>query len=84
MSRYSSLDHRTNTHLPESYWAGHQLCFIVHDIMTQLLVSGRRASAFHVEFARRDEAEIATLEATDNIFDWLEKYRSFEERMLFL
>jgi hypothetical protein len=55
MSRFSSLDGRKRTHLPEEYWPCHELCFKVHNVMTQLLVSGERARAFYVSFDLPDE-----------------------------
>lgn len=82
MSRYSSFKGRANTHLPDNYWLAHELCFAVHDIMVQLLVSGRRACAFSVEFELRDEADRAAFEA--DIFEWLDKFRGIEERVAVL
>lgn len=78
VSHYSSLKGRTKTHLPSDYWAGHELCFIAHDIMVQLLVSGQRARAFQTEFELHSEAERATFEA--DIFEWLDKYGGIQER----
>ncbi len=78
MSRYSSLDGRIRTLLPDKYWPGHELCFTVHDIMTQLLGSGQQASAFQVEFELHDEADSAAFKA--DVFEWLEKRWGIEER----
>lgn len=55
MSRFSSLTSRTGTFLPEEFWPSHQLCFTIHDVMTQLLVSGERAKAFFVRFDLSDK-----------------------------
>jgi hypothetical protein len=82
MSRYSSIDRRVNTHLPKKYWPGHELCFTVHDIMTNLLVSGQRARVFFVEFELRDEADLAAFEA--DVFEWLDNHRGIEERAALL
>lgn len=82
ITHYSSIDGRVNTHLPEKYWPAHELCFMVHDIMTNLLVSGRRARAFYVEFELRDVADIAAFKA--DVFDWLENRRWIEERAALL
>jgi hypothetical protein len=81
-SQYSSLKGRPNTQLPESYWLGHELCFAVHDIMLQLLVSGRRARVFKVEFELPTEAEQAAFKA--DVFEWLDKYRGIKERAAIL
>ncbi len=77
---YSSITDRINTRLPSSYWAAHQLCFFVHDVMAQLLVSGRRASAFKVNIKFRDKADRLAFEKADNVFVWLEQSRRVEER----
>jgi hypothetical protein len=80
MSRFSSLDDRKGTHLPEKYWPSHELCFRVHDVMTQLLVSGQRARAFYVSFDLPDEATKREFESASDIFEWLEKHRPPEDR----
>ena len=54
------------------------MCFAVHNIMTQLLVSGRRAGAFQVEFELHDDADRAAFES--DVFEWLDKRRGIEER----
>jgi hypothetical protein len=80
MSRFSSLDGRKGTHLPKEFWPSHELCFMVHDVMTQLLVSGLRARAFHVSFDLPDDAAKRELENASDIFEWLEKHRTPEDR----
>lgn len=62
----------------------HQLCFIVHDVMTQLLVSGEKASAFSMTFNFRDEEDRAAFEKADDIFVWLEQSRRVDEQAAFL
>jgi hypothetical protein len=84
MRRYSSLTRRTNTHLPAAFRAAHQLCFIVHDVMTHLLVSGERASAFTTAFEFRDEADRLAFEEADDVFVWLEQSRRVDERITLL
>jgi len=80
MPKYSSLTGKANTRLPESYQASHQLCFTVHDIMVQLLVSGQQASVFNIGIKFRDEADRLALEQADDIFAWLEQSCRAEER----
>ena len=80
MSRFTSLDGRKGTHLPEQYWPGHELSFKVHDVMTQLLASGLRAQAFHVPFDLPDEAARREFESASDIFEWLDKHRAPEDR----
>jgi hypothetical protein len=80
MRQFSALKDRVNTHLPSNYWQAHQLCFTLHDVMTQLLVSGETASAFKINFEFRDEADRAAFENSGDIFTWLEQSRRVEER----
>jgi hypothetical protein len=84
MLQFSSLTDRVKTHLPESYWTAHELCFAVHDVMTQLLVSGEKASAFSMSFEFRDKADRAAFEKADDIFVWLEQSRRVDEQAAFL
>jgi hypothetical protein len=84
MRQYSSLANRTNTHLPASHRAAHQLCFTVHDVMTQLLVSGLNASAFVMPIDFRDEADRLAFEEADDVFVWLEQSRRVDERVALL
>jgi hypothetical protein len=52
--------------------------------MTQLLVSGLRASAFTTAFEFRDAADHLAFEEADNVFDWLEQTRRTDERVTVL
>jgi hypothetical protein len=79
MLRYTSLECRTGTHLPENHWAAHELCFKIHDVMTQLLVSGESASAFRSTVTFHDEADRLAFERAGDIFEWLGQSRSIEE-----
>jgi hypothetical protein len=80
---YSSLKGRKNTHLPDQHHLAHDLCSVLHDVMTQLLVSGHKASAFTVTVAFRDDADQKAFEEGD-IFDWLEASRRVDERIAIL
>ena len=70
--------------LPRVHFLAHDLCFAVHDILTQFLVSGEAGGIFEgrIEFSGKDEA--ASFEATDDIFDWLENSGRFEDRAVIL
>ena len=84
MLQFSSFMDRRNTHLPESYWTAHQLCFIIHDVMTQALVSGEKCSVFRTTFKFRDDADHAAFEKADDVFVWLEQSRRVDERAALL
>jgi hypothetical protein len=81
MKIHSSLNGRLNTHLPDEHKTAHELCFKMHDVMAQLLLSGRRAKAFHIQFEFRDQDDKLSFEQTDNIFLWLEQTRRDDERV---
>ena len=46
ISKYPSLDRRKNTRLPEAHFPAHELCFTIHDIMVQIIFSGRHSQLF--------------------------------------
>jgi hypothetical protein len=81
--QYSSLKNRTNTRLPDQHHLAHDLCFVLHDVMTQLLVSGHKASAFTVTVKFRDDTDRKAFEEQD-IFDWLAATRRADERVAIL
>ena len=71
----SSLHKRKSTHLPVQFHVGHELCFKVHDVLTQALVSGAQAKAFFVSLPFRDDEDLASFEAADDVFAWLDVNR---------
>jgi hypothetical protein len=77
--RFPSIETRSGTFLPERYWPGHELCFFVHDIMGQMLAAGQRASAFQVEFPLSED-EVETFKQAEDVFLWLDRYRTPEAR----
>jgi len=78
--KFPSIESRTGTFLPTKYWLAHEFCFFLHDVMARLLVSGERASIFTVPFTLKNEDEAEALEKADDIFDWIEQYRSPQEK----
>jgi hypothetical protein len=84
MRKYSSLAQRKNTHLPQKFHAGHDLCFMIHDVLTQMLVSGIKASIFNINISFRNSDDLAEFKRSNDIFEWLEKTRRVEDRANFL
>lgn len=41
--------------LQEKYQSAHDLCFMLHDIMTQIIVSGEKADAFTAQIKLSEE-----------------------------
>jgi hypothetical protein len=82
--KYSSLKSRENTFLSEKHKAAYELCFILHDIMLQLLASGEKASVFNITIPLKDDADRIALNETSDIFDWLEKTSRHDDKALLL
>lgn len=61
------------TFLPEFLMPAHNLCFLSHDILLQLLRSGEKQRVFDAEFEFRDESERAELGRCVDIFEWFER-----------
>jgi hypothetical protein len=81
--RFPSIESRTGTILPGEFWAGHELCFCIHDAMTQMLVSGQNAGAFHVSY-ELTEQERESFESSEDIFQWVEQNRGRENHTALL
>lgn len=77
--RFPAIESRTGAVLPKQYWLGHELCFFIHDTMGHMLAAGERAGAFHVKIQLRED-EIDALNKAEDVFQWLDQYRSPEER----
>jgi hypothetical protein len=77
--RFPTIESRKGTFLPRQYWFSHELCFFIHDTMGHMLAAGERAGAFGVQFQLRDD-EVEAFNKAEDIFQWLERYRSPEDR----
>lgn len=73
---------KTDKHhfLPNSYQTAHNLCFLIHDIMGQLLKSGEEGNFFQTSLVLADDTEQHSLEEAIDIFDWLEQNNRLEDR----
>jgi len=72
------------TFLPERYRLAHELCFLNHDVLGQLLRSGEEQGSFNQVFQFRNDADRQAFETADDVFTWLEATRRIEERAAFL
>lgn len=70
----------TDGFLPEEFFPAHDLCFLLHDVMTEFLASGERNSIFSGKVNFLDEADRAAFEASEDLFEWLERTSRFGER----
>lgn len=66
--------------LPREFFIAHDLCFSVHDILTQFIMSCVQQGVFKTQIELNDEAEAATLEQAEDIFHWLETTGRLQDR----
>lgn len=66
----ASIRLRNNTRIPIDVYIAHEMCFLMHDIMAQLLQSGAKRKAFWTSIDLRDGADRDLLENSD-VFSWL-------------
>lgn len=66
--------------LPDECINGHNLCFINHDILVQLLASGEEQSVFWHRMYFKNIQEKDNFEKSQDLFEWLEKYKKIEDR----
>lgn len=77
--RFPSIESRKGTFLPVQHWPGHELCFFVHDTIGHMLAAGQRSGTFHVKFQLRED-ELNAFNEAEDVFQWLDRYRTSEER----
>ena len=59
--------------IPEKYWAQHEFCFHLHDLMASLLVQMEIQKAGHIEFEIESEEDQRLLASGIHILDFLNK-----------
>lgn len=74
------LNSRGNTKLPGYLQAAHDLCFMNHDVLVELLRRGEEGGSFEQTIAVRGEDEVRSLEAASDVFAWLDARRSADEQ----
>jgi len=70
--------------LPSQFDIGHDLCFVIHDALAQILVSGEQQEIFSSRFKFRDAEDRAAFERAADVLEWLEESRREAERDEFL
>lgn len=75
-----SLKEAKRGFLPSAYDAAHDLCFVLHDILVQLLKSGEEGNFFKTSISFRDDADRIAFDEASDIFEWLEASRRIEDR----
>ena len=74
-------ENREPNHLPDSVLRGHDLCFLIHDILTQLLASGEKQNVFETKIPFETEKQKESFEKTNDIFLWLETEKLYSQRV---
>lgn len=68
-----------NNFLPKEFISGHELCFFIHDLLVNTLVSGEKQNIFKYEFSL--EEKIANnLSNDEDIFLFLQENKLYEHR----
>ncbi|MUJ39714.1 hypothetical protein [Aliivibrio fischeri] len=68
--------------LPNEFKPAHDLCFLIHDIMVELLKSGDESQAFNQTF-ELTQNEVESLDKSeDHIIDWLNENEKYKESSL--
>ena len=70
----------SHTLLPNYLVSAHNLCFLNHDVLVELLRSGEEAGIFSQKFAFSDEVDRQQFEAADDVFTWFENTGRTAER----
>jgi hypothetical protein len=71
-------------YIPDELIQAHNLCFLNHDILVELLRSGEQQKVFWQNMPLRDEKDRRELEEAADVFEWLEATGRKEERKLLL
>jgi hypothetical protein len=72
------------TFLPREHLHAHELCFLLHDFLLELLGSAEQHGFFAERFEFRDENDRKAFEQTDDVFAWFEATGRTAERTGFL
>jgi hypothetical protein len=66
--------------LPKEFNVAHDLCFSVHDILAQFLVSGEVCKVFTAQVTFEDNESAEQFGSAADIFEWLESNGRLEDR----
>ena len=70
---FSSLQNRKGTNLPNKFNFGHELSFLLHDIMTNLYVTAKQTNMFSVNIDIYEDEYKEFLENSEDIGKWILK-----------
>ncbi|WP_232459470.1 helix-turn-helix domain-containing protein [Burkholderia ubonensis] len=70
---YESVRLNKGGNLPSQFDVAHDLCFVLHDLMAQLLVEGESIGLFKTRLEFLTDAERNSFEGSSDILEWLER-----------
>lgn len=68
---FGSLKNRRGTNLPNKFYFGHELSFLLHDIMTSIYVDGKETNIFSVNINIYEDEYNDFLQNSENIGEWI-------------
>lgn len=75
---------RSTTFLPDHLVPAHNLCFLLHDVLVELLRSGEEVGSFQQTLDLRDAADRQELENAADVFEWMDNTKRESERVALL
>lgn len=63
---------RRPTCLPDFLFPAHELCFLHHDVLVELLRAGGESGTFQHELPFSDDSDRIAFDAAEDVFQWLE------------
>ncbi|MEH6442841.1 MAG: hypothetical protein V7784_03000 [Oceanospirillaceae bacterium] len=69
--------------LPKDFRRAHELCFVIHDIMAQIIKSGEEQKIF-TAMLNLNEEEKLSINDDEDILDWLQLRKRFDDRNLII
>ncbi len=84
MARTTLVEREGKTWVPDYLLPAHELCFLHHDILVELLRSGEEEGSFSQRFQFRDDAEREAFEDSADVFEWFERTGRGQDRAAFL
>lgn len=66
--------------LPKKHDIAHELCFVIHDVMVQIIKSGEEGDFFNTTVNFSNDHERDSFELTDDIFSWFESEERLDDR----
>lgn len=77
---FGSLKNKKGTFLPKQFHLGHELNFLLHDIMTKMYVTGREVNSFSINIDILENEYKEFLQNSENIGEWIVNTKEKDKR----